>query len=114
MLKNIFKKGNRPSDFLKEKVFCIGLNKTGTTSMKKVLENFGYKLNIQREAEMLSVEYSKRNFKPVIDHCLTADAFQDAPFSFPYTFVILDHYFPNAKFVLTVRDSTEQWYKSMV
>lgn len=100
--------------FKKEKVFCIGANKTGTTSLEKMLAGFGYKLGNQLNAEMLSVEYGKRNFEPIIKLCHTADAFQDAPFSFPYTYVVLDHYFPNAKFILSVRDSSDQWYNSMV
>lgn len=117
MLKGLFsakEKNNNEALFKKEKVFCIGLNKTGTTSLQKMLIAYGYKLNVQRDAEMLSVDYGKRNFTPIIQHCHTADAFQDAPFSFPYTYVLLDHYFPNAKFVLSVRDSAEQWYNSMV
>src|SRR5690606_20621874 len=32
----------------------------------------------------------------------------------PFTFIALDQYFPNAKFILTVRDSPEQWYNSLV
>lgn len=100
--------------FLREKVFCIGANKTGTTSLEKALKDFGYKLGDQSTGEMLLKDYGSRNFKPIVDFCHSADAFQDAPFSFPYVFIMLDQYFPNARFILTVRDSSEQWYSSMV
>jgi hypothetical protein len=116
MFERIFsgEKVKREKLFSEEKIFCIGLNKTGTTSLEKALVQLGYRMGDQYSGEMLSPEYAKRNFKPLLELCLTANAFQDAPFSFPYTYVILDHYFPNAKFILTVRDSTDQWYDSMV
>ncbi len=109
----MFKKW-RKSPFEKEKVFCIGLNKTGTTSLEETFKSLGYTVGDQVKGELLLKEYAVRNFNSVIGLCHTADAFQDAPFSFPYTFVLLDHYFPNAKFILTVRDTPDQWYSSMV
>ena len=51
---------------------------------------------------------------PIIEFCLTADAFQDAPFSFPFTYFALDQSFPNAKFVLSTRDDANQWYRSLI
>lgn len=100
--------------YLKEKVFCIGANKTGTTSLEQALKDIGYQLGDQYTGEMLLQDFGKRNFKPIVEFCHSADAFQDAPFSFPYVFIMLDQYFPNAKFILTVRDSADQWYDSMV
>jgi len=98
----------------KNKVFCIGLNKTGTTSIESVFRDFGYKLGNQRAGELLLQDWSRRNFKSIINFAKTADAFQDIPFSLPYTYIFLNQYFKNAKFVLTVRDSPEQWYESLV
>ena len=86
----------------KHKVFCIGCGKTGTTSVEKALKDLGYKLGDQASGELLLEHYANRNFKAVINFCKTADAFQDAPFSFQHTFIALDQYFKNAKFVLTV------------
>lgn len=102
------------SRYKKEKVFCIGLNKTGTTSLEQALKDLGYKMGDQYEGEMLLKAYARRDFKAIVDFACSADAFQDAPFSFPFTFLFLDHYFPNAKFILTVRDNADQWYNSMV
>jgi hypothetical protein len=101
-------------DFLKKKkVFCIGRNKTGTTSLQKALQDLGYKTGNQRSAEMLLGSYKSGDFQPLIRYCKSADAFQDFPFSYPETYKYLDKAFPGSKFILTVRDSAEQWYDSI-
>jgi hypothetical protein len=102
------------SAFSAEKVFCIGLSRTGTTSLEQALKDLGYRLGDQHQGELLLGEYAVRNFRPIVEFCLTADAFQDAPFSFPFTFLALDQSFPNAKFILSVRDNSDQWYHSLV
>ncbi len=96
-----------------KKVFCVGLNKTGTTSIEKALSELGYKLGNQREGELLFNYWKHRNFSKILKHCYTAEAFQDIPFSLPYTFLVLDQHFPNSKFILTKRDDAEQWYQSI-
>jgi hypothetical protein len=40
------------------------------------------------------------------------DAFRDLPFSTPYSFTKLHEWYPDTKFVLTVRSSGEAWAKS--
>lgn len=97
----------------KPKIFGIGNNKTGTTSLKMAMEDLGYKIGDQRKAELLHQEWAQRNFKPIIEYCKTAEFFQDFPFSKSFTFVALDQAFPKSKFILTVRDNPEQWYKSI-
>lgn len=96
------------------KVFCIGRNKTGTTSLEKALRDLGYKVGNQATAELLIHDYAQRNFRPIVDYCRTADAFQDIPFSLPYTYQILDYAFPGAKFILSVRDNEDEWYQSLI
>jgi len=96
------------------KIFCIGANKTGTTSLENALSDFGYKMGNQQEAELLLNDYKLANWKPIIKFCDSAQAFQDIPFSCPYTWLILHHYFPEAKFILTVRDDSNMWYNSLV
>ncbi len=97
----------------KEKIFCIGLNKTGTTSLEQVLTDFGYSLGDQAKGELLAKDWFQRDFKSIIKYCNSADAFQDIPFSLPFTYVHLDQHFPNAKFILTERDDVDQWYQSL-
>ncbi|MBL8002779.1 MAG: hypothetical protein JNL05_12550 [Flavobacteriales bacterium] len=97
------------------KIFCIGRNKTGTTSLQKAFQDLGYVVGDQRAAELLYDEhYFQRDFHPIIDYCRTAQVFQDVPFSCPYLYVALDQAFPGSKFILSVRDSPEQWYDSAV
>ncbi len=96
------------------KVFCIGLNKTGTTTIENELIKFGYKTGNQVEAEYLVKNWYQRDFKPILRYCKKYDAFQDVPFSLPFTYQVLDQYFSSSKFILTVRDNPEQWYKSLV
>jgi hypothetical protein len=98
----------------KQKIFCIGAGKTGTTSVEKALGDFGFSMGDQAKGELLLNDYTSRNFKPIIDFCKTADAFQDAPFCFKYTYILLDLAYPNSKFILTIRDSEEQWYESLI
>ncbi|OGT60442.1 MAG: hypothetical protein A3E85_04375 [Gammaproteobacteria bacterium RIFCSPHIGHO2_12_FULL_45_12] len=96
------------------KIFCIGRNKTGTTSLSKAFVDLGFKLGDQVEAEWLFDDWVKRDFSKLKRYCQNAEVFQDSPFSLPYTFVYLDQIFPNSKFILTVRDSALQWYHSLV
>lgn len=98
----------------KTKYFCIGMNKTGTTSIHKAFEDLGFIVGDQRVAEILyDKHYFKKEFQPIIDYCKTAQVFQDVPFSCPETFQYLDQAYPNSKFILTIRDDAEQWYSSM-
>ena len=98
----------------KNKIFCIGRNKTGTTSIKTAFQKLGFKVGDQARAEMLMSDWSKRDFGRIIRYARTADAFQDVPFSLAYTYQALDAAFPKSKFILTVRDSADQWYESVV
>ncbi|MGK0234513.1 MAG: hypothetical protein ACI8RP_000292 [Urechidicola sp.] len=98
---------------IKPKIFCIGQNKTGTTSLKKFFKDHGYVLGDQIKAEMLLDHYIDREWKPIIDYCKTAQVFQDIPFSNNYLYILLDYHFPNAKFILSERDSPEAWYQSI-
>ena len=98
----------------KQKIFCIGQNKTGTTSLREALLDLGFTTGSQREAELMFDDWVKRDFRNVIDYCKTADFFQDQPFSLPFTFIALDQAFPNSKFILTVRNSAEEWYHSLI
>jgi hypothetical protein len=95
------------------KVFCIGRNKTGTTSVESVLGILGFRLGNQPQAELLIEDWAKRDFRKIIDFCQSADAFQDIPFSLPYTYQALDQAFPNSKFILTVRTTSEDWFNSI-
>lgn len=98
----------------KQKVFCIGLNKTGTTSLRAAMADLGYIIGNQYQAELLFKEWVKRDFRKIVKYFRTAQFFQDVPISYPYTFIAADQAFPKSKFILTVRDDPEQWYNSLI
>ena len=99
----------------KQKIFCIGRNKTGTTSVKAAFDELGYVIGEQDVAEHLFEQcFLEDNYEPIIKYCRSAEVFQDVPFSFYQIIPHLDKAFPNSKFILTTRDTPEQWYKSFV
>ncbi|MDF1859533.1 MAG: hypothetical protein P1U87_04925 [Verrucomicrobiales bacterium] len=95
------------------KVFCIGRNKTGTTTMAAALKLLGYNMPRERQQLPLLDAWARRDFGPVIEFCRNYDALQDMPFSYPFTFQALDQAFPGSKFILTVRSSADEWYESL-
>ena len=97
----------------KGKVFCIGFNKTGTTSVESVMRGIGLTVGNQAEAEMLVHDWGRRDFRRILSYCQSADAFQDIPFSLPGTFAAVDEALPGSKFILTVRSSADKWFNSL-
>ena len=81
--------------------------------MAMALRALGYKVGDQVAAELLFDDWNEGRFDRIIDLCREADAFQDIPFSLDRTFVEMDKAFPGSKFVLTVRDSPEDWFESL-
>lgn len=99
---------------LEEKIFVIGMNKTGTTSVKKALIDLGYTIGHQGTASSIFVYENKASFQEkIIKYCESADAFQDIPFSVPGVYKLLYEIYPRAKFILTVRDDADKWFNSM-
>ncbi|MBD3195481.1 MAG: hypothetical protein GF317_10525 [Candidatus Lokiarchaeota archaeon] len=91
----------------KEKIFCIGLGRTGTKSLTAALDIFGYNIihyphDLTTFEELSSGDY---NLSILQDY----DGISDITIS-PY-YPQLDKEFPNSKFILTVRDK-ESWLKS--
>jgi hypothetical protein len=97
-----------------KKVFCIGQNKTGTTSVATALSQLGYQMGEQSVAELFIEDWSRRDFRRIVAYCASADAFQDIPFSLDYTYQAVDAAYPRSKFILTVRSSGDQWYASLI
>jgi hypothetical protein len=96
------------------KYFCIGRNKTGTTSLRHAFEDLDFVVGDQHRAEVIAdICYFSKRFEPLIEYCHSAQVFQDVPFSWPGTYRYLDAAFPGSKFILSMRDSEEQWYRSI-
>jgi hypothetical protein len=96
------------------KVFCVGRNKTGTTSIERALTGLGYRFSPQHLGEALLGDWVRRDFRRIIALAGQADAGQDIPYSLPYTYQALDIAYPGSKFILTVRDTPEDWLTSLV
>lgn len=96
------------------KVFCIGANKTGTTSVENVFRRLGLTVGNQGQAEMLIHDWAKQDYRRIIRYCHSAEAFQDVPFSLHGTFQVMDETFPGSKFILTVRNNADEWFGSLV
>ena len=89
------------------KIFCLGLSKTGTTSLAAALEILGY-----RTKDNLGVKnYIPGDLDSSIDITVidSNDAFTDTPI--PSFYQELDVRYPNSKFILTVRE-LNSWLKS--
>lgn len=95
------------NDLNRERIFVVGLSRTGTTSTHKALEMLGYKsfhmppmfrVSTQGKLE-LDWQWWLNKY----------DAFSDIPVT--RFFVELDHKFPQAKFIQTVRDK-DAWLES--
>lgn len=97
-----------------DKVFVIGCNKTGTCSVTQALKDLNFNVGNQHEGSILLNDYLNNKFDKLINFSKKHQAFQDVPFSCPNTYKVLDEYFPKAKFILTIRNNSEQWYKSLV
>lgn len=93
----------------KNKVFCIGFHKTGTTSMEKALKLLGYRVtggNWVRDPDVRTFALQR-----AMEIVPQFDAFQDNPW--PMLYREMDKAFPGSKFILTVRDP-QKWIASMV
>lgn len=101
-----------------EKIFCIGMNKTGTTSLYSLFTAEGYKVAPQKCFESNLNSYIYQNYstfyKMIVSEFSESVFFQDVPFSLPIFYEYLDSQFPDAKFILTVRDSSDEWYESLI
>ena len=96
------------------KLFGIGFNKTGTTSLNSIFKYLGYDCPNQQEQEIRIVkQLYNGNFDPLINFVGKYDAFQDQPFSQGVTYSQVDALFPNSKFIITVRNK-ENWYNSLI
>lgn len=95
------------------KIFGIGYNKTGTNSLSRILQRYGFDMPNQREQEArLTQQCFATHYGELSSFVAKYDAFQDLPFSQEDLYVAADALFPNSKFILTLRDP-EEWFNSM-
>lgn len=99
----------------KQKIICIGLNKTGTTSFEKDLKSFGYVFpptthgTLRISADIYHNSYYSL-FSALDNPAFTA--YQDLPYSLPNVYKKIYEHRPNDIYVLTVRKNTDVWVNS--
>ena len=95
---------------IRPKVFCIGFQKTGTTSLHAALSALGYNTAAVVGRDWDAGRLERDGAKLCIETMERFDAAQDMPW--PLFFRELDEAFPGSKFILTVRDA-ERWFASI-
>lgn len=99
----------------RQKVFNLGFSKTGTTSVEEALKLLGY--NVCRGhynnnyTNFLIALYVNKDYAELMKFTALYDAFADGPWSGGDLYKTLLKEYPDAHYILTVRDP-EAWYQS--
>jgi len=98
------------------KIFCIGYNKTGTTSLNRFMEKNNIPTAHNADFGSNLEFYHNHNYSFFTDlinkYHNEFIFFSDVPFSLPLLYIALDRSYPGSKFILTVRDNENEWYES--
>jgi len=93
----------------KAKIFGVGLNKTGTTTLGSCLRALGFDhLSVRRD---LVKAWRAGDLETIFAEIDRHASFEDWPF--PLIYRELAERYPDAKFILTVRSTPEKWLESM-
>jgi hypothetical protein len=92
------------------KVFCIGYNKTGTTTLGKSLEMLGYR-NSSFNKKVWRKYYKNNEIEKILLYTSKFDSFDDLPWLKEDMIPVLDKKFPGSKFIYLERDEVS-WKKS--
>lgn len=101
---------------MKNKIFCIGLGRTGTTTLSACLSELGYKHfgwtsrnhKLRSDLGFLSFLDTTSFINSIKDF----DSVDDYPI--PLIFEEIYTVYPDAKFIFTVRESAHQWATSII
>jgi hypothetical protein len=99
-------------------VFCVGLNRTGTSTFGDACRILGFsRLGWEQSEDSFPSHFRLKawwrdNIDALIDEARRYDALEDLPW--PLVYRQMAEAFPQAKFALTVRASTEKWLASQI
>lgn len=96
-------------DTPKNKVFGIGLNKTGTSTLKACLRKLGYK-HQGHDWDLLRLYVKYKTYNELKTRIEKFDSFEDWPWPLIWKEVFYDY--PSSKFILTTRKDIDTWFKS--
>lgn len=94
----------------KTPVFGVGLNKTGTTSLKLAFQKLGYR-HFDRRPRAFRL-YKNKRWQALFDLIADFESFEDWPWPLMVP-QLLDRFGSRAKFILTRRTSAEAWLDSL-
>jgi hypothetical protein len=99
------------------RIFCISMQRTGTTSVGKFFRDFGYRWAgwPADEREGWSSAWYRGDFEAIFESRTfrQCNAFEDSPWWLPDFYKVIYHRFPGSKFVLFTRDP-DAWFASIV
>jgi Sulfotransferase domain len=100
-----------------DKVFCISMQRSGTTSVGKFFRDFGFKWAgwPADEKNDWSGSWYDGDYEAIFSSSdfTRSNAFEDSPWFFPGFYKILFNRFPKARFILFARDP-DSWFQSMM
>jgi hypothetical protein len=113
-VKRLYKRWIRSND---PKIFCISMQRTGTTSVGDFFKSFGFTVagwNTSNKNKWTYLWY-KGDYESILNSFdfKCHQVFEDDPWWCPEFYKLLFHRFPKAKFVLFTRDS-DRWFSSMM
>lgn len=99
------------------RIFCISMQRTGTTSVGDFFKYFGYPsagsgVSI---ANYWQKYWNDGDYESIFNSkdFMSYQVFEDHPWWYPEFYKVLYHKFPNAKFILLIRDS-KSWFNSIL
>ncbi len=95
---------------IKRKVFGLGLNKTGTTTLRIALERLGYQSGGHQGKLMQA--YRRGQIDRILDYAQGFDCFDDWPWPLIYP-ALFERFGDSARYVLTRRASADHWLTSI-
>lgn len=100
------------------KIFCIGFNKTGTTSLGMALKSLGFR-HSSFNKRVWRRYYKAGDFTRIIAYTSKFDSFDDLPWLKEDIIPMMDKAFPNSRFIYLEREeagwkqSYARWTKKM-
>lgn len=92
------------------KIFCIGYNKTGTTSLGQALRMLGYR-HASFNKRVWRDYYRNGKIDKILSYTAKFESFDDLPWLMPDMIPVLDEKFPGSKFIYLHREE-EAWKRS--
>jgi len=99
------------------KVFCISMQRSGTSSVGKFFRDFGFAWAgwPADRRNSWSLSWYEGNYEKIFNSLefKMANAYEDSPWFLPGFYRVLFHRFPDAKFILFTREP-KTWFQSMI